>query len=168
MFTINGKYTEAKVMIDDVEETCVSQIHHFVNHLAFTNPVAIMPDCLSSDTEVLTTTGFKKIIDLTDTDKVAGVDFDTKQAKFEKPSKVIIRELRKDEKVYKYSSSHFKFEKIVTEKHRMALLNNPDIHAEDTPENLYVKDFCWHAKGLEKSQPFDMTMEEILLSVWIV
>lgn len=45
MFTIDGKYTTAKVMIDDVEESCVSQIHHFVNHLAFTNPVAIMSDC---------------------------------------------------------------------------------------------------------------------------
>jgi len=32
-------------MIDDVEESCVSQIHHFTNHLAFTNPVAIMSDC---------------------------------------------------------------------------------------------------------------------------
>lgn len=45
MFIVKGKYTYATVMIDDVEETCVSQIHHFVNHLAFTNPVAIMPDC---------------------------------------------------------------------------------------------------------------------------
>lgn len=44
MFTVKGKYTNATIMIDDVEETCVSQINHFVNHPAFTNPVAIMPD----------------------------------------------------------------------------------------------------------------------------
>ena len=44
MFEIQGKYTKATVMIDGVEETCVSQIHTFINHLAFTNPVAIMPD----------------------------------------------------------------------------------------------------------------------------
>jgi RNA-splicing ligase RtcB len=44
MFTINGKFTTAKVMIDDVEEECVKQIVGFVNHPAFTNPVAIMPD----------------------------------------------------------------------------------------------------------------------------
>lgn len=44
MFTISGKYTNAFVMIDEVEESCVSQIHHFVNHLAFTKPVVIMPD----------------------------------------------------------------------------------------------------------------------------
>jgi RNA-splicing ligase RtcB len=45
MFEIKGKYTTAKVMIDDVEESCVAQIHSFVNHPSFTNPVAIMPDC---------------------------------------------------------------------------------------------------------------------------
>jgi tRNA-splicing ligase RtcB len=45
MFTINGKFTTAKVMIDDVEETCVSQITQLVNHSAFTNPIAIMVDC---------------------------------------------------------------------------------------------------------------------------
>lgn len=44
MFEIVGKYTTAKVMIDDVEESCASQIHGFVNHPAFTNPIAIMPD----------------------------------------------------------------------------------------------------------------------------
>ena len=43
MFEVTGKYTTAKVMIDDVEESCVAQINHFVNHPAFTNPIAIMP-----------------------------------------------------------------------------------------------------------------------------
>ena len=45
MFEIKGRYTKAKVMIDNVEESCISQIHTFVNHPVFTNPVAIMPDC---------------------------------------------------------------------------------------------------------------------------
>jgi len=44
MFEIKGKYTSAKVMIDEVEETCVKQIHGFLNHPAFTNPISIMPD----------------------------------------------------------------------------------------------------------------------------
>jgi len=44
MFEIKGKYTTAKVMIDNVEESCISQITSFVNHPAFTNPVSIMPD----------------------------------------------------------------------------------------------------------------------------
>jgi RNA-splicing ligase RtcB len=44
MFEIKGKYTTAKVMIDDVEESAMAQINHFVNHPAFTNPIAIMVD----------------------------------------------------------------------------------------------------------------------------
>lgn len=44
MFEIKGKHTTAKVMIDGLEETCISQITHFVNHPAFTNPVVIQID----------------------------------------------------------------------------------------------------------------------------
>lgn len=44
MFTINGKFTTAKVMIDDVEEQCVAQIVAMCNNPAFTNPIAVMPD----------------------------------------------------------------------------------------------------------------------------
>jgi RNA-splicing ligase RtcB len=41
---MKGKYSEAKIMIDDVETECLSQIQYFLNHEAFTNPIAIMPD----------------------------------------------------------------------------------------------------------------------------
>jgi len=44
MIEIPGKYTTAHVMIDDLDPESMSQIYHFVNHPAFTNPVAIMPD----------------------------------------------------------------------------------------------------------------------------
>jgi RNA-splicing ligase RtcB len=44
MFQINGKYTSAKVMIDYLDNETISQITQFVNHPAFTNPIAIMPD----------------------------------------------------------------------------------------------------------------------------
>lgn len=44
MFEIKGKYTTAKVMIDELDETTISQIYSMVNHPAFTNPIAIMPD----------------------------------------------------------------------------------------------------------------------------
>jgi RNA-splicing ligase RtcB len=45
MIEFKGKYTTAKVMIDEIDETCAAQITGFINHPAFTNPVAIMPDC---------------------------------------------------------------------------------------------------------------------------
>ena len=45
MIEYAGKYTNAKVMIDNIDESCASQIVSFINHPVFTNPVAIMPDC---------------------------------------------------------------------------------------------------------------------------
>jgi RNA-splicing ligase RtcB len=45
MITIKGKYTSADVMIDDIEENCYKQINQFVNNVAMTNPIKIMPDC---------------------------------------------------------------------------------------------------------------------------
>lgn len=44
MFEIKGKYSTAKIMIDELEESCIGQITSFVNHPAFTNPISIMPD----------------------------------------------------------------------------------------------------------------------------
>jgi len=44
MIEIRGKYTTAYVMIDAIDEATSSQIHALVNHVAFTNPIYIMPD----------------------------------------------------------------------------------------------------------------------------
>lgn len=44
MFEISGKYTKAKVMIDELEASCIAQITKLCNHPAFTNPIAIMSD----------------------------------------------------------------------------------------------------------------------------
>lgn len=44
MFEIKGKYTTAKVMIDNIDETTMSQIVSMTNHPASTNPISIMPD----------------------------------------------------------------------------------------------------------------------------
>jgi len=44
MFEVVGKNTVAKVMIDNIEESALKQIHEMTNHPAATNPIAIMPD----------------------------------------------------------------------------------------------------------------------------
>lgn len=44
MIPFTGKYTTADVMIDDIDEATTGQITQMINHPAFTNPVAIMPD----------------------------------------------------------------------------------------------------------------------------
>ena len=53
MFTLTGKYGTAVIMIDDVEKECISQIVEFLNHPAFTNQVAIMPDTHSGKGSVI-------------------------------------------------------------------------------------------------------------------
>lgn len=44
MIQFNGKYTSAKVMIDDIDKETQSQIIGMINNSAFENPVSIMPD----------------------------------------------------------------------------------------------------------------------------
>ncbi len=44
MFEIEGIYTTATVMIDQIEDSCKKQIEAVVNNPNFTNPVVIMPD----------------------------------------------------------------------------------------------------------------------------
>ena len=49
MLEYKGKYGTANVMLDtfddDQAQVTISQIYEFLNHPAFTNPIAIMPDC---------------------------------------------------------------------------------------------------------------------------
>ena len=46
MFTIQGKYNVASIMIDSIDETTYAQVLSFLNHPAFAeNHIAIMPDC---------------------------------------------------------------------------------------------------------------------------
>ena len=41
---LEGKYGKAFVTIEDPEQECISQIYSFLNHPAFTNHIAVMPD----------------------------------------------------------------------------------------------------------------------------
>jgi len=44
MLEIKGKYTTAKIMIDDVEESALTQVHNLIANPAFTEPIAMMVD----------------------------------------------------------------------------------------------------------------------------
>lgn len=44
MLEIVGKYTTAKIMIDEVEDACLNQVYTMVNNPAFTEKIVIMPD----------------------------------------------------------------------------------------------------------------------------
>jgi len=53
MIEVKGKYTTAKIMIDSVDENCMSQIIEMINNESFNNPVSIMPDCHSGAGSVI-------------------------------------------------------------------------------------------------------------------
>ena len=44
MIELEGQYGEAKVMIDNVEEGVISQLHDMMRNPAYTNPIRVMPD----------------------------------------------------------------------------------------------------------------------------
>jgi len=71
MIEYSGKYTKAKIMIDQVDENCMSQIIQMINHEAFTNPVSIMPDCHSGKGSVI---GFTMEVGNKLVPNVVGVD----------------------------------------------------------------------------------------------
>lgn len=53
MLEIKGKYTTATIMIDDVEESCLTQIYTMVNNPVFTEKVVIQADCHSGKGSVI-------------------------------------------------------------------------------------------------------------------
>lgn len=53
MFEIKGEYTDVKVMIDQIEPECLIQIIAMANNIAFSNPIAIMPDTHSGKGSVI-------------------------------------------------------------------------------------------------------------------
>lgn len=71
MIEVNGKYTNAKIMIDQIEPECMGQIIQMINHESFTNPVRIMPDTHSGAGSVI---GFTMPVGNKLVPNVVGVD----------------------------------------------------------------------------------------------
>jgi len=53
MIEVPGKYTTAKIMIDQLDELCMSQIVEMVNNHCFINQMRIMPDCHPGEGSVI-------------------------------------------------------------------------------------------------------------------
>ena len=80
MLEYKGKYGTAKVMIDEIDQATVSQIYEFLNHEAFTNPVAIMPDCHKGNGAVI---GFTMELNDKIIPNVVGVDINCGMLSFD-------------------------------------------------------------------------------------
>jgi len=53
MKEIKGKYTTAKIMTDDIEQSCYEQVLSMTNKVNFDKPIVCMPDCHSGKGSVI-------------------------------------------------------------------------------------------------------------------
>ena len=169
MITLKGKYGEAKVFTDNVEETAMSQIVNLLNQpFAEGSNVRIMPDCLTDDTEILTTKGFKLISCLTYDDFIASYIPDNGKIFFEHPKNIINRKLKDNEKVYSFSSTSLNSNVISTENHRNAMQKSMGIKTKDMPDITLNKDWVWGGNGLIKPDASNISLDNLLMLVWIL
>lgn len=160
--------SDLKIFTDVIEATATDQIYTLIKQPAFENcKVRIMPDCLTEDTEILTTVGFKYIKDLSMNDKIANYDNDTKKILFNNPKNIIMRDIKPNEKIYEYSNKQQNYSIKVSENHRMAIKNNMGEIAKNIPE-IYIKDMLFSGDGLIGESFDKYTDNEIKIIAWIV
>ena len=152
----------------DIEEGAMEQAKNLSN-LPFTfRHVSLIPDCLSEDTEVLTENGFKLIKELSKKDKVANYDPKTKKFFFVSPKRIIIRDLRKNEKMIRFNNCNLNKSLLVTENHGMALKEELGIKAKDIKTRTQLKDYVWASNGLLNDKEYKISDELLCLIAWIV
>lgn len=93
MIEVTGKYTNAVIMIDDVESSCMSQIVAMTNHPAFTEPIRIMPDTHAGKGAVI---GFTMPLGNKIIPNVVGVDISCGMLSFEAGTKLFDNMTRED------------------------------------------------------------------------
>jgi len=96
MITLFGKYTNANIMIDEVEPECISQITKMINNQAFTNPVVIMPDTHAGKGSVI---GFTMPLGKYIIPNVIGVDINCGMLGFKIPKEIDLNLERIDQQI---------------------------------------------------------------------
>lgn len=99
--------------------------------------IVIRPDCLTSDTEILTPQGWKCFTDLTEDSLVAQVSEDNKTFEFVKPSRIINHPYKGT--MYHFKNSSGSCDITVTPNHRMVLKNTDGTETIMEAEELYAK-----------------------------
>lgn len=142
--------SDLKIFTENVEEKALEQIHTLIKQPAFADcKVRIMPDCLTENTEILTYDGYKLITDLSYNDLIANYNSKTKKIEFKKPKNIIIREKRKEEKVFSYRSDVLNTELQVSENHRLAVKGEMGIIAKEK-DKIENKNMIFNAEGLKE------------------
>lgn len=157
-----------KLWLDNIEEGALEQAKN-LSRLPFVyKHIAIMPDCLSEDTEILTIKGFKLIKNLNKEDLIANYNPKSNKSFFSKPNNIIVRDLRKDEKMIKFTNSNLDKSIVVTENHRMPYIKNMGIKAKNLSQKTEIKDYVWGSYGIENNFEYDIKDELLCLITWIV
>ena len=159
---------DVKIFAKTYDNKVIEQIETMLDTGIFDDKkVRIMPDCLTENTEVLTTSGFKLIKDITKADLIANYDQNSKKIIFNNAKNIIIRDKREDEKVYRYYNKQSNIAITVSENHRMAIKNKMGITAKSI-ESFNIKDICFSANGIDNNIIDKYTDNDIRLIAWIV
>jgi tRNA-splicing ligase RtcB (3'-phosphate/5'-hydroxy nucleic acid ligase) len=169
MFVMKGKYNFAHIMIDSIDDSTKEQIQGFLNHPAFAKKrIAIMPDCLDEDTEVLTENGFQLIKNIKYSDTIANFNQKTKMIFFNYPKNIIIRKLKNNEKIYSLNSKKLNTSIVSTENHRNSYIPKLGIETKNIPNSTTLKDYYWGGSGLEKERICIYSDLFLQMLVWIL
>lgn len=167
MQVISTERVPIKMWLDDIEDGALDQAKNLAN-LPFTfKHVAIMPDCLSDDTEVLSLGGWKKITELTLYDKVANYLLNGRIL-FTKPKSIIIRKQKQNEKIFSFDFVGLNKRIIMSGSHRTSYVKDMGCLAENLDIVTELKDFCWGGNGTKKDIEHKITDEMLCLIAWIV
>lgn len=161
--------SDLKIFTENIEPQALNQIYTLIKQPAFADcKVRIMPDCLTEDTEILTSSGYKLIKDLHYDDLIANYNPDTKKIEFRNPKNIIIREKREDEIVFAYHSDALNVSFQVSENHRLAVKGQMGILAKEK-EEIEIGHMLFNAEGV--SEEFickKYSDNDIRIIAWIV
>lgn len=161
--------SDLKIFTDNIELQALDQIYTLIKQPAFRDcKVRIMPDCLTDDTEILTSSGYKMITELNYDDLIANYNPNTKRIEFRNPQNIIMREKRKGEKVFEYRNDALNAKFRVSENHRLAVTEQMGILAKEKC-SIEIGDMIFNANGIEEKIICGKYSDnEIRLIAWIV
>lgn len=161
------KKTYTKVYAKVIESGAYDQIKLISDSPSLRGLIAIMPDCLTEDTEVLTETGFKKIIKLSYNDRIANYNKDSSKIFFASPKNIIYRFKREDEIIYEYFNDKHGLSINVSENHRMALKDNFGEVAKNISE-IKIADMVFCGEELLEDGFDKYSDNDLRLISWII
>lgn len=128
-------------------------------------------DCYDAETEILTSEGWKRGIDLSINDKVATMNMETKNIEYQLPIGLIKKEY--DGEMHRYKSKATGVDLFVTPNHRMVVYNKHEKSDEYSPKIKLSKDIKRSRVHIPVSlgnnnKGIEMSDDMIRLIAWII